>query len=249
MNILRIEGLKKSFGKFLALGGIYLEVRKEEIRSIIGPNGAGKTTLFNVVTGKLKPEEGEVYFNGKNITGKPPYEIARYGIGRTFQIVSIFPQLTVLENIMLPVLSIHKKNMDLFTPPQSEEYITEESFEVLRKIGLRKNAHTLAGNLSHGDKKKLDMGIGLARDPSILLLDEPTAGLDLKDTQSFADLIREIAEQEKLTIVLIAHDMEAVFSISDSVTVFHQGKVIADGEPGSIRQNKLVIEAYLGEKF
>ena len=249
MSMLRTEGIKKNFSKFAALAGISLEVRKGEIRSIIGPNGAGKTTFFNVVTGKFKPSQGKIYFNEKDITGKPPYEIARYGIARTFQIINIFPNLTVLENIMIPVLNKYKKNTDFFSAPQIQDDVMEDSFQVIKEIGLEKDAHSMAGNLSHGDKKKLDIGIGLARNPKMLLLDEPTAGLNPQENRAILGLIKTIAEKEKLTIILIEHDMHAVFSISDNITVFQQGRIIAEGKPEDVRENKSVIEAYLGEEF
>jgi branched-chain amino acid transport system ATP-binding protein len=249
VSILRTEGIRKHFGKFGALNGISLAVEKGEIRSIIGPNGAGKTTFFNVVTGNLKPTGGTVYLNEKNITGKSPHQISAYGISRSFQIVNIFHGLTVLENIALPVLNRRKRNMALFSRPQLRDDIREECFNVLKKIGLEKKADAVAANLSHGDKKKLDIAIGLARSPSVLLLDEPTAGLNPEETQSIVDLIKEFAVKETLTIVLIEHDMDAVFSLSDNITVFHQGTVIAEGKPDDVRQNELVIDAYLGEDF
>lgn len=249
MSILSTEGITKRFAKFTALNGISLEVEKREIRSIIGPNGAGKTTFFNVVTGKFRPSEGVVYLDGKDITGKKPYEITTYGIARTFQIINIFLGLTAFENIALPVLNKHNKNMTLFSRPHIHDDIREECLKVLREIGLEKGADTVAGNLSHGDKKKLDIGIGLARNPKILLLDEPTAGLNPQEKRSIMKLIKEIARRQNLTIVLIEHDMDVVFSISDNITVFQQGTVIAEGKPDDVRQDKLVIDAYLGEDF
>jgi branched-chain amino acid transport system ATP-binding protein len=249
VSMLRAEGIKKNFSKFAALGGISLEVRKGEIRSIIGPNGAGKTTFFNVITGKFKPSQGKIYFDEKDITGRPPYEIAKYGIARTFQIINIFLNLTVLENIMVPVLNKYGKNANFFSAQQNQDSIMEDALQVIKEIGLEKDAHSVAGDLSHGDKKKLDIAIALARNPKMLLLDEPTAGLNPQDNQAILGLIKTIQEKEKLTIVLIEHDMHAVFSISDNITVFQQGRIIAEGKPKDIRENKSVIEAYLGEEF
>ncbi|MFH1951049.1 MAG: ABC transporter ATP-binding protein [Pseudomonadota bacterium] len=249
MSILKTEGITKRFAKFTALNGISLEVEKGEIRSIIGPNGAGKTTFFNVVTGKFRPTAGAVYIDGRDITGKLPHEIIEYGIARSFQIINIFQGLTALENIALPVLNKHGKNMALFSRPHLQHDIREECLTVLKEIGMENEADTVAGNLSHGDKKKLDIAIGLARDPQVLLLDEPTAGLTPQENKGIMNLIREIAQRKNLTVVLIEHDMDAVFSISDNITVFQQGTVIADGKPDDVRQNKLVIDAYLGEDF
>jgi len=249
VSILKTEGIRKQFAKFAALNGISLGVEPGEIRAIIGPNGAGKTTFFNVITGKLKPTAGAVYLEEKDITGKPPYEITSYGIARTFQIINIFQGLTTIENIILPVLNKYGENRAFFSRPQTRGDIIEECFQVLSRIGLEKKADTLAANLSHGDKKKLDIGIGLARSPKIFLLDEPTAGLNPQEKQSIVNLIKEIAEKENLTIVLIEHDMDAVFSISDRISVFQQGVVIAEGKPEDVRKNRLVIDAYLGEDF
>lgn len=249
MSILETRGITKRFAKFTALNGISLKVEKGEIRSIIGPNGAGKTTFFNVVTGKFRPTEGSVYIDGEEITGKRPHEIIPYGIARSFQIINIFQGLTTLENISLPVLNKHGKNMALFTRPHLQQYIREECLAVLKEIGMENEADRVAGKLSHGDKKKLDIAIGLARDPQVLLLDEPTAGLNPQEKKAIINLTEEIAKRKNLTIVLIEHDMDAVFSISDNITVFQQGAVIAEGKPDDVRENKLVIDAYLGEDF
>ncbi len=249
MTILKTHGIKKHFAKFAALSGISMDVRQGEIRAIIGPNGAGKTTFFNVITGKLKPTEGTVYFEEKDITGKPPHKITSYGISRSFQIINIFPGLKTIENVMLSVLNKYGENMAFFARPQNRDSMKEECFRILRLIGLEENADTLATNLSHGDKKKLDIGIGLARGPKIFLLDEPTAGLNPQENQSIVRLIKEVAEREKLTIILIEHDMDAVFSISDYISVFMQGNIIAEGKPDEVKNNKLVIDAYLGEDF
>jgi len=249
VSILRTEGIVKNFAKFRALNGISMDIEKGEIRSIIGPNGAGKTTFFNVVTGKFKPTDGKVYLDGNDITGKRPYEINAYGIARTFQVINIFQDLTALENISLPVLNKHKKNMALFSRPHMHDDVKKECFKILEELGLEGETETKAGNLSHGDKKKLDIGIGLARSPKILLLDEPTAGLNLQEKQSIINFIKQISGKENLTIILIEHDMDAVFSISDNITVFQQGTVIAEGKPDDVRKNKLVVDAYLGEEF
>lgn len=248
-NILRTEGVKKTFGKFRALNGIDLEVREGEIHAIIGPNGAGKTTFFNVITGKLSATSGKVYFNEEDITEKPPHEIVGRGIARTFQIVNIFLNLTVEENIMIPLLQLHKKSFDLFPGAGTRDYIRKETIKILKVIGMDKQGHTLAAELSHGDKKKLDMGIGLAENPKLLLLDEPMAGLNPVENQAIRDLIKRVAERENVTIILIEHDMDTIFSISDMITVFQQGSVIAEDKPENIRLNRLVIQAYLGEEF
>jgi len=247
--LLKTEGITKKFSKFIALAGVSIGVKEGEIRSIIGPNGAGKTTFLNVLTGKFRPTEGTVYFEGRDITGKPPYEIVRYGIARTLQIVNIFPELTVLENIMMPILTKRRKNMDFFSPPSDDRDITEKSLKIISEIGLEKDAMTLARSLSHGDKRKLDIGIGLAQDPRLILLDEPCAGLGLREKKSITRLILEVAERKNLTIILVEHDMNIVFSISHNITVFHQGVVIAEGSPEEVRKDKLVIKAYLGEDF
>lgn len=249
VSILKTEGITKRFAKFTALAGISLEVKEGEIRSIIGPNGSGKTTFFNVLTGRFKPTEGSVYYGGKDITGKHPHEIVRQGIARTFQIVNIFPDLTVLENIMMPVLTKRGKNMDFFSPPRIHEDIMVKSLKVISEIGLEKDVMTLAGRLSHGDKRKLDIGIGLAQDPRLFLLDEPIAGLNPQEKDLIIKLILEVAEKQKLTIILVEHDMNTVFSISHSITVFQHGLVIAEGKPEEVSKDKSVIRAYLGEDF
>jgi branched-chain amino acid transport system ATP-binding protein len=249
MTLLRTEDITKTFDKFAALVGISVEVKKGEILAIIGPNGAGKTTFLNVVSGKFAPDKGVVYFKGEDITGKPAYDIARQGIARTFQIVSIFPELTVLENIMIPVLTGLGKTTDFFGPPTHNKGVTERALQVLARVGLEDHQMTRGGSLSHGDKRKLDIGIALAQSPELLLLDEPCAGLAPQEKESIVEMIRKLAERDGLSIVLVEHDMDTVFSISDRIIVLHQGRVIAEGKPDEVRNDRLVIEAYLGEDF
>lgn len=249
MNLLWTENLEKHFGKLKALNGISLGVEKDEIRAIIGPNGAGKTTFFNVISGKYQPTAGKVFFAGEETSRMKPYTIAQKGITRAFQIINIFPNLSVLENILIPLLNKNKKTLRLFSPPRKYQEIMEEARRVLENVGLEKSDHLVARNLSHGNKKKLDIGIALARNPQLLLLDEPTAGLNPEETQMIIDLIKSVAQKEKLTVIFTEHDMHVVFSISHRITVLHQGSVIAEGIPEEVRGNKLVIEAYLGEEF
>lgn len=249
MNFFWTENLIKDFGKVRALNSVSVEVEKEEIRAIIGPNGAGKTTFFNVVTGRFRSTAGKVFFEGEEITGVKPHKIAKKGITRAFQIINIFPNLSVLDNVMIPVLNKYNKNLKLFAPPEREKGILEEALRILDNVGLAGKDGLVARTLSHGDKKKLDIGIAMARSPKMLLLDEPTAGLNPEETQVIIDLIKTIARKEKLTMIFTEHDMHVVFSISDRITVLHQGEVIAEGKPEEIRGNRLVIEAYLGEEF
>lgn len=249
MNFFWTERLTKDFGKVRALNGVSLAVEKEEIRAIIGPNGAGKTTFFNVITGRFRSTAGKVFFEGEEISGMKPYKIAQKGICRAFQIINIFSNLSVLDNIVVSVLNKYKKNLKLFSAPEKHKDVMEEALRILENVGLERHSRFMARTLSHGDKKKLDIGIALARSPKMLLLDEPTAGLNPEETQIIIELIKAIAKKERLTIIFTEHDMHVVFSICDRITVLHQGEVIAAGEPEEVRGNKLVIEVYLGEEF
>lgn len=247
-EILRTEGLVKSFGSLQAVDNVSISVSKGEVRAIIGPNGAGKTTLFNLITG-MKADRGKVFFNGRDITNLPPHQIASLNVARAFQIISLFPKLTCFENMMCVLITRKKRNLNMFSRAKGYADIKEEVFRVLQTVGLAEKASVPASMLAHGDKKSLDIGIALACNPELMLLDEPTAGMSPEETQAITALISRVCNQKKITIVFTEHDMRVVFAISDNLTVLHQGRVIADGKPEEVRDNKEVIEAYLGEEL
>jgi branched-chain amino acid transport system ATP-binding protein len=230
MNILEIRGLVKNFGKLAAVAQVDLDFQEGEFTSIIGPNGAGKTTLFNLVTGKFSPSSGTIMFNGKEITGLTPYQISRIGIGRIFQITNLFPELAVYENIKVSVLTRRKETSKMFTLTKNRSEADLETERILEIIGLTEKKDSLCDSLSHGDQRLVEVGVALATDPVLLLLDE-----------------RALPEKQKVTILLVEHDMSVVFSVSERIVVMHQGAVIADGRPDEIRRNEKVREAYLGE--
>ncbi len=247
MNVLEIRGLVKNFGKLAAVAGVDLDFQEGQFTSIIGPNGAGKTTLFNLVTGRLSPSSGTVMFNGKEITGLAPFQIARLKLSRIFQITNLFPELTVNENIKVSVLAKRKETSKIFTLSKNRGQADEEAERILEVIGLRDKKHSLCGSLSHGDQRLVEVGVALAIDPILLLLDEPTGGMGPEETDRMVQFIRTLSEKQKVTILLVEHDMNVVFSVSERIVVMAQGTVIADGSPDEIRKNDRVREAYLGE--
>jgi branched-chain amino acid transport system ATP-binding protein len=248
-EILRTEGLMKSFGELTAVNNVSLQVGKGELLSIIGPNGAGKTTFFNLISRKLKPDRGKVFFEGEDISGLSPHKIVSLGITRSFQISSYFPRLTCFENVMSSIITVKKRNLRMFSKAKDYVDIREEVSRVLERVGLGDKSDTVAAMLAHGDRKRLDLAVALGCHPKLMLLDEPTCGMSPEETDAISKLIQEIRDEEKVTIVFTEHDMRVVFSISDRITVLHQGEIIASGKPQEVRDNKDVIEAYLGEEI
>lgn len=242
--MLQVEAVEKSFGDFMAVGEANLAVGRGELVAVIGPNGAGKTTLFNLITGHLKIDRGKIVFKGEDISNLSPYEICKKGIGRSFQIVNIFPRLTVFENIQVAVLSQQRKSSHLFRPAQN--IAVDMTNSILDSVGLSKKASNIAGSLSHGDQKVLEIAIALGNDPELLILDEPTAGMSPQETSATMELVKELASKRGLTILFCEHDMEIVFSIAQSIMVMYQGQTIVQDKPSAVRRNKKVQEAYLG---
>lgn len=243
--ILNVEKLKKSFDGFVAVNGVSFSVKKGEICSIIGPNGAGKTTLFNLITGHLPVDEGRLLFKGMDITRTPPHKICRLGMGRSFQRTNIFPRLTVFENIQAALVAHRGKSLNFFKPVES--FFREETQALLERLGLKDFAETVGGSLSYGFQKQLELGIALASDPELLLLDEPTAGMSAQETHQTIQLVGRITREKGLTLLFTEHDMEVVFSISERILVLHQGRLIAEGSPEEVRNNYDVRKVYLGE--
>ncbi len=243
--MLEVRDLKKSFDGFVAVGGVSFTVPMGSISAIIGPNGAGKTTLFNLITGHIVPDTGRVIWKERDVTGIAPHDLCRLGMGRSFQRTNIFPRLTVYENIQAAYLSHRGRGWNLLTPV--ENLYRDESLALLASVGLLDKAEEVSGFLSHGNQKQLELGLALALEPEILLLDEPTAGMSATETRESIHLIERIARERRLTLLFTEHDMEVVFSISQRITVLHQGRVIADGTPDEVRRDPEVRRVYLGE--
>jgi branched-chain amino acid transport system ATP-binding protein len=242
--MLQVEALDKSFEDFMAVNGANLTVGKGEIVAVIGPNGAGKTTLFNLITGALKRDRGKIIFKNEDISQLPPYEICKKGISRSYQIVNIFPRLTVFENAQVAVLSHQRRSSNLFRPAQS--IAVKETRSILESVGLLEKEKSIAGSLSHGDQKILEIAVALGNEPELLILDEPTAGMSPEETLAAIELIKRLAQMRGLTILFCEHDMDIVFSIAQSIMVMRHGQTIIQGTPQEVRGNKEVQEAYLG---
>ena len=244
--MLEVRDLRKAFGGFEAVGGVSLTVAAGQVTAIIGPNGAGKTTLFNLITGHVRPDAGAVRFDGRDITGLAPHDVCRLGVGRSFQRTNIFPRLTVFQNVQAAFISHRRRGLDLFTPV--DRLYRDETLALLASLGLLDRSGEMSGFLSHGAQKQLELGIALASEPRLLLLDEPTAGMSAVETRDTIRLISRIARERGLTLLFTEHDMEVVFSIAQTITVLHQGRVIAGGTPAQVRGDPEVRRVYLGER-
>jgi branched-chain amino acid transport system ATP-binding protein len=243
--VLEVRGLSKSFGGFRAVSEVSLAVAEGQIAAMIGPNGAGKSTLFNLITGHLSPTAGHVLLDGRDITGLPPHRICSMGMGRSFQHANIFPKLTVFENVRAALLVHRGRGRNFWL--RSEALYGDESQRLLLSIGLAAEAKVIAGTLAYGNQKQLELGLALASDPKILLLDEPTAGMSANETHEAIALLGRIARERGLTLLFTEHDMEVVFSIAQKIAVLHQGRIIADGSPEAVRADAEVRRVYLGE--
>lgn len=244
MVLLRTQGLVKDFGALRALDQVDLEVEEGSLYSVVGPNGAGKTTLFNLISGFLKPTEGKVEFKERNITHLPPYQMAHLGIRRSFQIITLFPELTVLENVRLAIQARSRDRFNFFNRASDLREAIDGAYQILDGLGLANRAEDRASELSHGEQRLLDIGVAMAGEGVLLLLDEPTSGLGYAEITTMGETIRKLTP--KYTVVLIEHRIDMVLSISDTITVLNLGRVLAQGPPEVIQNNEEVSRAYLG---
>ncbi len=244
--ILETRAVRREFGALVAVDDVSIKVQARTLHSIIGPNGAGKTTFFNLLSGNLAPTGGRIFFKGRDITRLPVHKTAHLGIGRSFQITNLFPNLTVLENIRLSCQALGRDNFRFFQSHRRFKQYEERAWEVAQQVGLADQAPLLARTLPHGAQRKLELGMILAPDPELLLLDEPTAGMASEQVPELMALIERIQEAGQKTVMLVEHNMHVVMGHSDKITVMHQGAVLAEGTPDEIAANETVQTAYLG---
>jgi branched-chain amino acid transport system ATP-binding protein len=241
---LTLEGVSRAFGGLRAVDGVSLEVRPGERRALIGPNGAGKTTLFGLITGELPPTEGRITLFGRDVTRLPPHRRAALGLGRTYQITNLFPSLTVLENCLLAAQGLSSAKLHLHRPMRRYPALFERARAVLAAVSLGGKEAETVRNLSHGEQRQLEIALALAGRPKLLLLDEPTAGLSPGESHQMTALLKTL--DPTMTILIIEHDMDVAFELTDRITVLHFGKVVADGVGQAVKADPLVQEIYLG---
>jgi branched-chain amino acid transport system ATP-binding protein len=249
MGILEVKNVNKRFGGLQALGDVNLSVEENKVHAIIGPNGAGKSTLLNCLVGKLIPDTGSVMFDGQSVLGRKPYEINQMGISRVFQTPEIFGDLTVLENMMIPIFAKRDGafRMHAIESAEQEKSIIDQAMAMLEDLNMADKRDFHTASMSRGDKRRLEIGMCLAQKPRLLLLDEPTAGMARADTNATIDLLKEIRDTRDITIAIIEHDMHVVFSLAERITVLAQGTPLVEDTPDKIKGHPKVREAYLGE--
>jgi branched-chain amino acid transport system ATP-binding protein len=248
-EIIRTESLGKYFGKMAAVHEVTLTLQEGLFTSVIGPNGAGKTTLINLLSGYLLPDRGKILFQGNEITRLGPDKRVRMGISRSFQVMNIFPRMTVFQNILLPVLSRLNKTSSAFSSLLSQKEAVGEAEKILGEVWLKEEKDFPAGELSHGDQRLLELGIAVASNPQICFLDEPSSGMNPIERIKVLELVKKLAAERKTTFIIVEHDMDVVFSLSDWIVVMNRGEILAEGRPDEIRANREVREIYLGEEI
>ncbi|MBD1546751.1 ABC transporter ATP-binding protein [Roseibium aggregatum] len=242
--VLKVENLVKTFGGVKAVAGVSFEVAPGELKALIGPNGAGKSTCFNMLMGQLKPTSGKVYLNGENITGRPPRDIWRRGVGRTFQITGTYQSMTVAENVQMALMSHHRK---LFAVrPYAYKLYRDEALALLDVVGMADQADRACAILAYGDLKRLELAIALANEPTLLLMDEPTAGMAPRERINLMQLTADIVRDRGVSVLFTEHDMDVVFAHAHHIMVLNRGELIADGTASEVRNNPQVQEVYLG---
>lgn len=248
-TILEARSLRKQFGGLVAVDDVSIRIERGSVHSIIGPNGAGKTTFFNLLTGTYKPSAGQVFFKGQDITNTPLHRRAHLGLGRSFQVTNIFPNLTVLENVRLSAQAMSRVSFNILRRADTYHAFIDRAMQVLTLVGLERDAHSLASTLPHGGKRKLELAILLAPNPEVLLLDEPTAGMASEQVPELMATIDSIRREGGRTIVLVEHNMNVVMNVSERITVMHLGRLLAEGTPAEIAANQVVQSVYLGELY
>ena len=246
MALIECHEVTRRFGGLIAVDNVDMTVEAGETRAIIGPNGAGKTTLFNLLTGVLTASEGQAIFEGRNITSLPVHDIIQLGISRTFQLTHLFPELSVLENVRIAAQARNNRRWYFLGGSQIINDSKATALEAIKKLGLGDRATIQAGMLSHGDQRLLEIAMALSQHPKLLLLDEPTQGLSIEETERAINILKDLLNSTDLTVILVEHDMEVVFRLAEKITVLHRGRVIADGSPDTVKADNSVQEAYLG---
>ena len=245
MNILAVENLGKSYSGFQAVKDVSFSLKAGEMLALIGPNGAGKSTYFNLLSGALRPTQGSVEFEGRDVTGLPQHRFAHMGVAKSFQITNVFPQLTTRENIRVGLQALVSR-YDMWRPRARLHELTEQADELLALVGLWESRGRTAKTLAHGEQRALEIGMALASRPRLLLLDEPTAGMSPEETRTMMDLIVKLASER--TVILVEHKMKLVLGISDRILVLHHGELLAEGTPAEVRRNEAVKRVYLGQR-
>ncbi|MGO9567580.1 MAG: ABC transporter ATP-binding protein [Desulfomonilaceae bacterium] len=247
-TLLDVRKLNKAFGMVVTAKDLDFSLQRGVLTSIIGPNGAGKSTLINLLTGSLAPDSGEIWFQGRDITHEPIHRRVRQGLCRSFQVVNVFSNLTLFENVAIPVLSVKGKARSLLRLVVSDKDVQREVEKILDRVGLLSQSHVVAQALSHGDQRLLEVAIALAAKPRLLFLDEPTAGMNPVERTKILQTIRQLARTEDVTFVIVEHDMDIVFALSERIIALHRGEIIGDGSEEQIKMNPQVREVYLGEE-